>query len=776
MKLDEFKRSWFVKEKYSIPLLASVLFTFLAFGIFISQYFTSDIITFAKNGDQLLEGFPMFIKMGHMLRTGVLNGTDTGIFNGGTELFYKIHMSKYLPFIFFAALGSYTAYRFAYILFFAIHFFGMLFFGQLLMKDYFGLSKAQALFVTCSCSLVFFTNTGFATFAIIPSLVYPMLYFILGGMKNGIRPVRCIIISFLYVLAFTSGHPTYSCAVAAIVFIVALIYGLTYLSGHITIKQCLIRLFVPAAIGAMVCFPFLLQILSYTNKYSVAPEIMNMAVALDLKTHISNFLAYFFNSVVIVDEMEQSRIFYVGLIWLVIMVIMIKDRTCSRFLKRERVLFWFIIVLTAITYIIALGTDTPLAVWLYGFVPIFGNQHLPVRYALILMPLFFLALGIGLKNIKANCETKIIQGFCYILSILLICAVLFRSSVMLTSLISDVNLFLIETALSLLILYYALYHGINDRKVLFFASFLIFFVSCRFLYAYNDVSTYKGNIEERSIAFNQRYQKSIDTFVDSLELDKYNYRYLELDTREAVPVFWPNNYSWYGMGRNKISNYLGYSLHAYISRDYKYTIQYSSFNAFDWKYLLDTRADFLVLDSETINNNPDLYGFIIDSSKQPQQLNSYLTMYPLKKFLPRYFSNAASVYDYLQDSRTSFDNGYFYSPFLSKEDISEFRTNDSSYFSLSFDTASNNTHIQFLPFPSHYYKYYIDDVEYIPIIKNGCAYFNVERGKHKIEIIYDNQFENMVIFVFGMYYLLFIASVGVWYGKKIIYKKYRENR
>ena len=93
MKLDEFKRSWFVKEKYSIPLLASVLFTFLAFGIFISQYFTSDIITFAKNGDQLLEGFPMFIKMGHMLRTGVLNGTDTGIFNGGTELFYKIHMS-----------------------------------------------------------------------------------------------------------------------------------------------------------------------------------------------------------------------------------------------------------------------------------------------------------------------------------------------------------------------------------------------------------------------------------------------------------------------------------------------------------------------------------------------------------------------------------------------------------------------------------------------------------------------------------------------------------
>lgn len=769
--LGEFDRNRFIKNKYFIPFLSSIVFTFMAFGVFISQYFTSDIITFAKNGDQMLEGFPMFVKMGHMIRSGILNGVDTGIFNGGAELFYKIHMSKYLPFLFFAALGSYTAYRFAYILFFAAHFFCMLFWGQILIKEYFGLSKAQALFVVCSCSLIFFTNTDFATFAIIPSLVYPMLYFILDGMKNGIRPVRCIIISFLYVLGFTSGHPTYSCAVVAIVFITASIYGITYLSGYITIKECLIRLFVPAAVGAIVCLPFLLQILSYTNKYSVAPEVMNMAVALALKTHISNFLAYFFSSAAIMDEMEQGRVFYVGLIWLVIIGIMIKNDIYSKFIKKERGLFGFLIALTAIVYVISLGPDTPLAVWLYGFIPIFGNQHLPVRYALIMMPLFFLALGIGLKYIKVNYGNKIIRGFCYTLGILLACAFLFRNSLVFSSLIADVNLFIIEILLSLLILCYAIHHGINNRRVLFFSSFLMFFVSCRYLYAYNDVSTYKGTIEDRSIAFNQHYQNSIDGFVDSLDLDKYNYRYMEIDSREDVPTFWPNNYSWYSVGRNKISNYLGYSLHAYISRDYKYKIQYSNFNTFDWKYLLDTRADFIVLDSETLNSNPTLYGFIIDSSKRPQQLNSYLIMYPLKKFLPRYFSNAATVYDYRQDSHMSFDNGYFYSPFLNKEDISEFRTNDSNYFSLSVNAPSNNTHIQFLPFPSQYYKYYIDEIEYTPKIENGCAYFSVGQGEHKIEVIYNNRFEDTVIFIFGAYYLLLLLSVGICCGKKVLVHK-----
>ena len=69
-----------------ISLLTSAIVVFLLWGIFIAQYFLSDGVTFARNGDTARQTFPGFIKMGELLSNGIIDGVDVMIVNGSNTI------------------------------------------------------------------------------------------------------------------------------------------------------------------------------------------------------------------------------------------------------------------------------------------------------------------------------------------------------------------------------------------------------------------------------------------------------------------------------------------------------------------------------------------------------------------------------------------------------------------------------------------------------------------------------------------------------------------
>lgn len=768
------------EKRYIFPIFMAILLVALVYGVFFSQFFLSDIVTFAKAGDQMREGFPMFVKVGTMLRTGVLNGTDGGIFNGAAELFYKIHMSKYIPFVLCAYVGSFTSYELMYIFFYAMHFFCLLLFGQLLMNKFFGLSKWQSLFVACSCCSVFFQNNWFAPFAVISALVYTMLYFTLSGLHTNTSLHKIALISFFYVLAFTSGHPVYSCGLAGGVFLVTLLYGILILKSDIKIRTSIIRALLPAVIGGGISFPYLLQILKYTNQYSVAPEIMNMAVSLDSKLNASDILSVFFWSANVTSNSEQQRIFYIGIVWGLILAIAIRKKILNAMPASEKHFFLFLAGGVLLSVLLSLGVDTPVGVWFFSFIPVLGSVHLPVRYALISVPLLFIGFGILLKYINEDKDyKKIIISFSFLLVISIVGAVIFRGEELLLKIFYDGDFLIIESIIALIIFYFAIYEGFDSRKFLLLSSFFMIFTGCKVLYSFSEVNTTKENFMNRSIVYSEEKQAIIDGFVATLPT-KEKYRYVTLDKQEDVPGYWPGNYSWYNQSKYNLTNYLGYSLHAYISHAYKREVaQIGDFNHFNWNYLLDTRADFIVTDKECINEYPELYDFLIDDTKSAVGLNEYLIMYPLKKYIPSFFKNKGTIFDYSIDNNNSFDNGYFYSPTLFEENIISFETNDSNYYKLKLFSFENAT-VSFLPFADQYYSYYLDGLIYKPIVYNGIAYFDINSGEHVIEVVYDNKTEQIVIIIFVIYYLLVAICMIIMLVKHMnwkvqTYKKSRKN-
>ncbi|MFR3752815.1 MAG: hypothetical protein ACLTW9_11990 [Enterocloster sp.] len=64
------------------------------------------------------------------------------------------------------------------------------------------------------------------------------------------------------------------------------------------------------------------------------------------------------------------------------------------------------IMINVIILGISLGEILPFALWFYSFVPVFGSMHLPMRYLMITLSIFYLGLTIStyyipdLKNSK----------------------------------------------------------------------------------------------------------------------------------------------------------------------------------------------------------------------------------------------------------------------------------------------------------------------------------------------------------------------------------------
>ncbi|MFR3752814.1 MAG: hypothetical protein ACLTW9_11985 [Enterocloster sp.] len=183
--------------------------------------------------------------------------------------------------------------------------------------------------------------------------------------------------------------------------------------------------------------------------------------------------------------------------------------------------------------------------------------------------------------------------------------------------------------------------------------------------------------------------------------EKDRYLYAAFDSVENVPDFLPGNYEWYGYSRHNLSNYMGYELQLSLPKDYLKSFPW--FNQLDWRYIADTRGDFIVLDEKSIQDNKAILDIMVDWEKSNRWLNDIHRICILKKFIPLHYTGRPFV----QDNLESLDNGYFYVYGLSNQNLIDFSTNDATYYKATIRSDAE-TSVTFLLYPNRFYHYYVN--------------------------------------------------------------------
>lgn len=721
-----------------ISLLTSAIVVFLLWGIFIAQYFLSDGVTFARNGDTARQTFPGFIKMGELLSNGIIDGVDVMIVNGSNTI-HSNGLEWNLPFRIFAYLGKVSSPLLMFVLFFAFYTFMNMYFTQRICYRYFKMTPALSFLIAITNLMLL--SQWFISFYVIASLVIPLIYGMIHMLESNSK-LLCVLSSFYFVAAFTSGYSAISCILALLVFLFPILYAVVYKINDI--KSIIIRALSSALIGTAVCMPYLLTFLSGTGNSNVK-SMTNISSALSLSVNptIAIQKSFFFSSNA--ELLEQS--FWIGLIWGFLIILFVFTKVTTKMEKGERIIFWTGVLLSVAVFLVDLRSVLPIDKWFY-MIPAFGAMHLRRRYFHVVLPLLFISFGIALSKLNKIEKSKIILQSIIVYVMLMAGVYLFD-----TDCINNEAL-VVEIILTVVAIYIGITNGFMSKKFLLVFSFIMLCYQTNLLYRTEEVTATHDVIKNRSIAFDSDKQVILDSFVDNLS-EKKIYKYVAVEgDGSAIPLYVPGNYGWYHRQDNLLSNYLKYPLHGgAISDDYRTVFGASWFDAFDTGYLHDSRADFAILTQEAYNKKPDKYN--LSSDMERVYLNDTMFCAKLEKYIPRHYTDG----ELIKDENASLDNGYFYCPALTNGDIQNFDTNNYNYFNITVD-AKTDTELQYCMFPHSNYTYYIDGEEYKPEIDYGLAYFKLTSGQHSVEIVYHDVKRIVIYWVFTIYYaLVLIGSI-----------------
>ena len=258
--------------------LTSAFIVFLLWGIFFAQYFMSDTVTLARNGDEARQTFPAFIQMGELISKGTIDGVDVTTVNGSCSI-HTNGLEHYLLYRVFAYLGKLSSPLLMFLLFHAFHTFINMYFTQRLCYRYFKMCPLLSFLIAIANLTI--NAAWFISFYVIATLVIPLIYGIICMLESN-NKVFCVLSSFFYVAAFTSGYATLSCILALTVFLFSLAYALMY---NINDKRnILCRAFISAIIGAGVCMSYLfIQVIKNGN--SSTKYMTSLPMALDFSSN-----------------------------------------------------------------------------------------------------------------------------------------------------------------------------------------------------------------------------------------------------------------------------------------------------------------------------------------------------------------------------------------------------------------------------------------------------------------------------------------------------------
>lgn len=730
----------FIQSNHVImSLLTSAVVVFLLWGIFIAQYFLSDGVTFASNGDTARQTFPAFIEMGELISERTIDGVDVATANGSKST-HSDALEWNLPYRVFAYFGKLSSPLLMFLMFFAFYTFINVYFTQRICFRCFRMSPALSLLIAVTNLMCL--SQFFVSFYVIASLVIPLIYGTIRMLESNSK-LFCVLSSFFYVAAFTSGYSVLSCTLALIVFLFSLVYALAYNINEK--KHTVFRAFCSAIMGACISTPYLLMLMQgHSNSSSKSMTNLSTALSLSSNPTVAIQKSFFFSSST--ELVERS--FCIGLIWGFLVFLFVFTKVTAKMKRGEKIIFWTGIILSVVVFLVDLRQVLPLDKWFY-MIPAFGAMHLRRRFFHVVLPLLFISFGLALQKLDRIEKRKIIIQSVVVYVLLMAGVYSFDTDCI------NKEALVVEISLTVVAIYIGITNGFMSKKFLLIFSFIMLCYQTNILYTTEEVATSHEVIKNRSIAFDSDKQVVLDNFVDSLS-EKRIYKYIAVEgDGSAVPLYVPNNLGWYHGQNNLLSNYFKYPLHGGgVPDEYRAVFGASWFDAFNVGYLHDSRADFAILTQEALDKKPDKYNFSSDMERV--YLNDTMFCAKLEKYIPRHYTNGVEK---IVDENDSLDNGYFYCPALTNSDIQNFETNNRNYFKITVD-AKTDTELQYCMFPNSNYTYYIDGEEYEPQIDYGLAYFKLSSGQHSVEIVYSDMKRIVIYWVFTIYYaLILIGSI-----------------
>lgn len=753
-------------DKYSINVLFAILCTLIIFGVFVGQAFTSSVTTFCKAGDGDKQCYAVFMKIRECMINGEsFVGVDSGSYNGATEFFLRSNIpGAYILLYLFALLAIFLPARGMYIMFYAFHMFIALFIMQKVGRKYFGFNNRIAMVVSALYLYLLCVAAWYISWYIIASLTVILFYFSLEFFYN--RSIRTMLQLILgCVLSLTSGYITVSVVMFIGVYFLSLIYIFADLQNR-NIKQLGIYT-VPYIVGGLITLPWLLQMYSYTDKVVGAGSSISDTIARNLDlSDIFNIVSGF--SFEFTKPLESISMISFGLVTFLILCYAIKDFVIRNLVFKERL---FIITCFCCFVFIILwssGSSTAVAGFLYNLLPVLGRMHLQNRYFVLILPFLYISLGKLTININWMKHRKSLKWIAVsLIAVLLLYLILVKSGVQIKFVKQDH--FIIEMMITLLFIWVVQWEAdfsknkYLGRRGAIIWMFSVLIASTTYFYNNNGVYSSLQEIENRSILYNGSAQVAIDNYITETKSGRKDvYRIVSYDSKESVPGYLLGNYEWYNYSIYNLCNYSGYEIHLCVPEDYRSHNPW--FNNFDWEYLADTRADYMMTDWEAINSKRDFFDEYIDWEKGTADLGNGRIMVSLFQFIPSTIAGEKNIHD----KNNSLDNGYFYSHDLKNEEIVSFYTDQNSYYELSVN-SDNPALLAFLPYANRYYHYYIDSVEVIPEIVNMQAILSLEGGNHVIRIIYENIMGTVgfwMIIGSGALLMISIAFLQVLAGRK----------
>lgn len=739
------------RKEIGIEMLFATICTVLFFSIYLGQYLFSDVVTFAKNGDQDKLCFAAFAKLCQMF-TGDFNliGIDNGSANGASEFFLRPNLPNlYIPLYLFAWLSKIFPMRAMYLMFYALHMLIALAFIQRVAKKYFNLNRNAGFVIVALFSSALRIEVWYISFYIIVALVPILLFFSLESiynrsLKNQLLCVLCVILSL------TSGYMTLSLALVAIdVLFVLIFYNVK--EGKLNIKKSIHFLIYPA-IGGSICLIYYLQVFEYIKKVVQSP--MNFASAVYYKMALSDILNIACNSLKADSTIEQLELIVLGAISCLILAIGVWDKVFDKMQRHEKWICYTSFGLYTLVLLWACESSLPFSAWFFSLVPILGGMHIPLRYLMIIMPFVYISILLVSKYTDYSKYRKVLKIIGVIVAGMLgIYLIQYkRIGVQEDSITNTVNsdMFIFEVLLFIGFLYQLLRKGIKKFATMAVWCIAVFVPSVAGLYQATETYLTKEEIEQRSIIYDESAMDNIDNYIAMLD-EKEIYRFVAYDSAEDVPVYLLGNYEWYGYSNYNICNYSGYEMHLGVPLEYRQRMPW--FNQIDWEYAVDTRADFAMFDLDTLRKNETLQK-IIDTERGIEYVGNGRYICALNKYIPSVIAGEKYVYD----DRESLDNGYFYSYNLTDENIKEFNTDGNSFYKMQI-SAQESSVIMFLPYANRNYVYYVDGMKIQPEIYDTHVIFRVEAGEHIIEVKYENQIGKISVVIIWMSVVLLIISV-----------------
>ena len=729
-------------------LIVAAVITALVFSPYLGQKLFSDVVTFNKTGvDTAFLDYPSFIYASDFPARGTI---DMGTFNGATEPAFRAVISTSYPlFTLFSLIGKATSFYPVYILFFAVHMWAFLFFGMLIGMEHFGMRRRFAVLFSVSSLPVVLSTTWYCSFYLATTLFMPTLFLAIRSFRTK-RISDLILCSIGYVFTFLCGSAVTAVFSSVAAFGIALIYEFLWQNdceNRSAIKRVWMGVRAPLISGVVVFLHFLqvlqrTRLTSYQGKYS-----MQLATQWSLSPTDLNYA--FTWSVPLKEPLEGAGLFYIGLSWtILLLVLLLFGKLSGKLSKRRKAFIGTLFGIAAVFFALAMGRNAPVIYWFYSLVPVLGSSHLPIRFLETIMPLFFLACTLVLENQEnMNIAPRLFSAGA-IICIGVIVFIVFRPT---PANGIDYKILIVELLFTTGFLFSAK-KGICTNLCILFLICSTFIPTLNKSQMYTELANDNYYYQNYSLAYSENAQKILDDFISRLP-SKERYRFVAFED-DQVPLYIPSNYAWFGLSAYKLTNYSGYDLH--ISPPADYLAHFGWFSSIDWQYVMDTRGDFAILNPVNVEANLDFYNNILDFDFGYADLNPTNRVYRLKHFIPSHYAQA----EYVLDDEDVMDNGYFYSPNLTMEDMLSFKTNEATYYGATIQ-ADQPTDIEVLFFPNDCYRYYLNGMEISPIIENDRVFVPIDKGEYIIEVRYVNHL-NTVSNVIMIVYLGAVVAGTVW--------------